>query len=303
MNTKKLMSAAVLAGSLMLTGVAQAAAVLTFNPSAANTGALNVGGGAAGAIGPQSAFNTDNAIVQFSGLLDIASSAGATTWTEAGNLKVVQFNLGNSTVAGSGVNVGAGGSYDIYASFVTSGTGVWVTATQFVVTGINALNVKLYADPLNGSNVVLGNVASSTATNGGFTPPNDNILLGVSNLIAGPNQGQATIGGVSGGQASSSLNALLNFTPSAGVAGPTGFLQAPNPFNITIGAGAQANANNTTWVTNGAGVRIQTNISNPGGGSLAFTANSVPEPGALSLAGLALLAIGAARRRKTSATV
>lgn len=302
MNTKKLMSAALLAGSLMLTGVAQAAAVLTFNPSANNTGALNVGGGAAGAIGPQAFFNADNAIVQFSGILDIATNAGVSTWTEAGNLKIVQFNLGVTAVAGSGVNVGGGGSYDIYASFVTSGTGIWAGST-FVVTGINALNVKLYADPFGGTNVVIGNVATSTSTNGGFTPPNSNILLGVSNLLAGPNNGIATISAVSGGQASTSLNALLDFTPSAGTTGANGFFKAPNPFNITIGAGAQGNANNTTWVTNGAGVQIKTNISNPGGGSLAFTSNSVPEPGALSLAGLALLAIGAARRRKTSATV
>lgn len=301
MYPKRLLSAVLTTSSLFLTGVASAAGVLTFNPLAPNTGCVNLAAGACGAVGTTPLFNTDNAIIQYSGKLDIAAKAGATTFAEAGNFKFESLKLGGITQA-SGVNRGGGGNYDFYAKFTTTGNGTWLSANNFVTTSINTLKVTLYASPSSGTSQVLGNVTSGTDATGGITSfGSRDFILGVSNIIIDPsNFGNASISNAPGGTATSSLLALLDFAAAFGTTGLNGYFNAPVPFNITIGSQAGGNANNTTWANFGAGVEISTLISNPGGGSLAFTAGVLPEPDALALAGVALLALGATRRRKAN---
>jgi hypothetical protein len=297
MTPKKLLSAALITGSLFLTGVA-AAVPLTLTPTNPNPGCTDLGGGACGAVGTSPQFNTDNATTQYSGKLDIAAASGATTFAEAGNLRIVSFQLLGLTQA-SGVDRQSGGNYDIYATYTTTGTGTWVGPTTFLTTSVNTLNVTLYASPSSGTQVVLGNVASGASLAGAFTPGSQDFILGTASLIAsGANVGIASYDSTTGA-ASTSLQALLNFNPAPGTTGVNGFFTAPIPFVITIGAQAGGNPNNTTAAPNGGGIRITTNINNPGGGSLAFTAAAIPEPGALSLVGIALLGLSAVGRRKS----
>lgn len=298
MNPKNLFSAALISSSLFLAGAASAATVLTFTPTNTNPGCTDVNAGTCGAVGTSPQYKTDNATVQYSGKLDIAAPTGASTFAEAGNLRIVSFQLGGIT-QNSGVDRQSGGNYDVYATYTSTGTGTWV-GTTFLTTSVNSLNVTLYASPSSGTAAVLGDVQSGTTLGASaVTMGSQDFVLGTATLIpSSTNFGFAAISGGSGGPATTTLVALLDFNPAPGTTGANGFFTAPTPFDISIGAQAGGNANNTTWSVNGGGVRISTFISNPGGGSLAFTSNAIPEPAALSLVGLGLVGLGMVKRRK-----
>jgi len=122
-------------------------------------------------------------------------------------------------------------------------------------------------------------------------------------VLSATNFGNANIG--SNNMATTSLLALLQFTPAGGgtgpLTGPGGYFQAPIPFVIQIGSQAGGNALNTTWAPlagTPTGIRIQT-LQNQGGGSLAFQGAplQVAEPGPLALLGLGLAVMGFVSRR------
>lgn len=108
------------------------------------------------------------------------------------------------------------------------------------------------------------------------------------------------------GSALTSLSANMAFTPAAGTQGT--FFIAPNPFNVVFAVGnAGGNSLNTGYSVDASGnVTVTTPIpgtTNSGTANVTF-ATAVPEPGALSLVGLALVgaAVVGRRRKATQAT-
>ncbi len=313
MKLKKIAAALAVMGTLAVGTAAHAAGVLTFNPSGPNLGATNVGGGAAGALGTKSAFDLDQATLTYAGRLDVALTransilggfGGASTWAESANIKLTQFSLGGVEIdtSISGLNKSlVGGEYDLYATFIASGSGIWLTSTSYAVAAISSITVKFYASPLGGTLETLGTPATGIDLTAGVIIPLDNILLGISNYVDdGTALGSASIGtGLNAGKGSTALTATLDFAASAGTTGVGGFFQAPDPFLITIGSQAGGNTLNTFVTANGAGTRWSTLTTNRGGGSLTFAAN-VPEPGALALVGIALAGLSLVSRRRKS---
>lgn len=299
MKMKKLITAATLASALVASS-AFAGSVITLNPSATNPGCTNLASNPCGAIDPATgAFNTDNSHIGYSALLDISATSGPATFSEAGNFKITDFTLLGGLIPSNILT-----HYNIYAGYIGTGAGAWLTPTNFVTTSIATLTATLYASPFGSTGFALGTPTSGSAATPaaqGITFGTLDFVLGTSSLIADPsNLGTANEG--SGNTASTSLLALLSFTPAAGTTGLTGVFQAPLPFVITIGSQAGGNANNTTFTTSGlpAGVaeRFST-LRNNGGGSLAYT-TLVPEPGALALIGLAFAGMGFVGYRRRS---
>jgi len=294
MKLNKLVSAAVVAGALTFAGAASAG-VITLSPTNTNPGCTNLTAAACGAVGTAANFATDNAITRYVGVIDIAAAAGATTYAESGSLRVESFSLAGNQINGTGVNKGGGGNYDIYAIYTIAGAGAWaVPGVIFNATSFTTFSVSLYAAPSSGGAPTIATPTSGSDATGGITHGAGAFLLGTSTIINQPsNFAFAALN--PGGTASTALSVLIDFTAAAGTAGATGFFFAPDPFIITIGAAAGGQSNNTNWVNNGAGIRITTAASNPGGGSLAF---GVPEPGMLTLLGISLVGLAAVGRRR-----
>ncbi len=314
MYRKNLVAAALVLGSWLLPGVARAD-FITLNPSAPNTGCLDVNAGPCGPVSAGTpAYNTDNVIIEYRGVLDIALSFAngvavpmttftSSTYAESGNLRfetLKYLGIDVTDIANINRNV-LGGNYDIYGTFLISGSGIWTSANQFLTTSVSTFSVNLYASPLGGTTQGLINPTSGTDASGGATFGSQDFLLGTASIIVTPtNGGLASI--ADDGSASTLITALLDFDAALGTSGPAGFFQAPDPFNINIGSQAGSESTDTFWVVNGLGVRIITEQT--GGGSLSFTANAVPEPGVLALTAVALVGMGlAGRRRKVTGFV
>jgi hypothetical protein len=274
MFAKKLVLTALTASALLLTGMASASTV-TLNPSASN--------GGLGVIDPGvGAFDTTGGVLQLGtatapSVLTIAGNSGAQAFTETGTIYIDKFTNGASNTP-----VG-GGSYSIYGTYSINGLGGWAGSVYTAAPNTISFTMTLYA------------LTSTSAT----------IQLGTASLINDPtNYAIALLGALptanSGGQANTVLAAVLGFTPAAGTTGMGGFFQAPSPFAININVGAVGgNTGNTVYSVDANGVvTVTTPIANQSPSTGNFTLTPVPEPSVLSLAGIALVGLGFASRRK-----
>ena len=289
MNPKKLFAAALVAGSLVASVGAQAATVLTLNPSSSNAPAGPVIDALTGA------FQTDNIHGQLTSKLTINALVGGTTFEETGTILINEFLL-NNVVANSGVYRAGGGNYDLYATFISTGNGLWLGNT-FAVGVVSTLNVKLWASPSAGTSQTIATPTLSNVQGSGVTAGNmDFLLANASFLSDGTEFGSATRAGAKG---STFLSANLNFFPALGTEG-SGFFQAPTPFKINLGSSSSTNGNQTTYAVVAGKAIFTTPVSTTGTSNLTPIA-VVPEPGALSLVGLALLGLGLAGKRRSNA--
>lgn len=281
MSPKKLLSAALVASAFLVSGVAGAATLVTFAPSATNggAGALSATNANFQAVGFQSNLTSS---------LTINSNTGSNVlFQETGVIDITSF----MSAANLPVNSGVGTAYHVFGNFSISGTGNWSGST--------------YTANSAGLNFVVNLIGDPGAIGGG-----DTFSLGTATLAPGPALAFATaFGSVANGDsglALTSLTAMLNFTPAAGTAGVGGFFEAPVPLNLLLAVGnAGGNVLNTGYSVSAGGVvtfTTPTPGTNSGTANVTFEAqNRVPEPGALSLAGLALLGVALARKRKAAA--
>lgn len=286
MISKKSISAAFAIGALAVSGLASAA-VVTLNPTNTN--------GGAGAIDPGvAAFATTGGVLSLGTSTNPSVLTVSTAWSgaptnatasEAGRIFIqptaAQNALYGFTNGSSSSPVGLG-NYSIYADFTATGAGTWLAPTYFQIFSGLTVNATFHA----------------------VRSDNVDVVLGTASLVSSANNFANLTLANSGDAANTVLSAILAFTPAAGYSGPNGFFQAPDPFNININIGSVGgNPGNTTYVIDGSG---QVVVSTPKAGESPSTGNftfttAVPEPGALSLAGLALLAVGLSSRRKAAA--
>lgn len=194
-------------------------------------------------------------------------------------------------VGGLGAN-----EYGMYAYFTAQGT---FNGTTF---SPSSADFNLYIDPLQNStrtfNDTLGTIAIDTTSNDDYKILQSTTLFGGDGHITGP--------GTSGPRGEFDLMfSNLNFTNTTTC--PAG----NNPFNTNLCGGAY-------YFTFPAGLTLISDVNgdfdgnfNPAGGlqtaritgdlSAVFFNNAVPEPATLTLLGMGLAGIGAARKRKKAA--
>lgn len=311
MKLKKLLLALSMAGALAASS-AFAASVLTLDPQGNNTGCTNLAGSGCGQMDPATpAFNTDNSHLAFTSLLNVAASAGATTYTETGNFRLTDATL-LGVLQASGLPRPTG-NYNIYAGFNLTGSGTWVTPVNFVIGSVGTFSLILYANPAGAANVGLGNgitLGSLTAAGQGITQDTTggtglaDFVLGNApfNAVTGLS-GATKVGLSSGGAGTTVLQASLGFVPATGTSSPStadGFFAAPIPFTILIGSSSSSSDTATTWIDNGTGGVLFRTLDGNGGGNISYTTLKVPEPSALALIGLAFAGMGFLGYRRRS---
>ena len=302
MFVKKLLAVSLVTSALLASAGAYAD-VITLNPQAPNTGASCPT--APCTIDPNiAAFQTDNlhgnltSVLQINGLFSAPGPTPA-TWTESGTITLSEALL-NNLAQNSGFGRASalmGGQYDIYLTFLSSGSGIWATSNNFLATNVATLDVQVWASPTSGTSFTNGTPSNSTDPTGGATPGNNDFLIATASVIADPtNSGTASIGNGSSGTAQTSLAALLDFEPVAGTTGPSGFFELPNPFLVNFGSSSSTNVFESTFLTTGSGatgnVVITTSVATAGTSNITPEFRAVPEPGMLSLVGVSLLALG-----------
>lgn len=278
MSPSKILSAALVAGTMFGASIASAAVLVTLNPQADN------GLGANGVIGTNAAFQAVGFQSNLSSNLVINGNTGVTSYSETGTITITSFQdaLNNTVVSG----VGIPGGYQLVGNFTLTGFGSWAGSQFNALPGSNNLTLNLQAISQTSQTINLG-----TAT---LNPASPAIAFAIAFGAGGVSAGAS-------GSALTSLTAGLNFTPAAGTEGANGFFQAPNPFYINLSVGnAGGNPSNTAYSVSPSGVVTfvtPTPGANQGTANVTFVA-PVPEPGALALVGVALAGLGLFTRRK-----
>ena len=291
-------------GALALVGSLSApamAATMTFNPKAANGDLSNKQ-----IDSLRGAFSATSIQTSLSSVLKINADGDGQDagWTESGHLIVTGYNNGSARNANRTFDSAGDGRYDIYATFLGSGTGDWI-GNQFTVDAISSFVIKLWASPSSGTALGLATAASSTDTTGGITAGSKDFLLGTATFAGSFGGTNAQLG--SDNKASTQLTASFNFTPASSDyvgtgGGKDGYFQAPDPFNLVLSASGSTNINQSGYVGSPPGDVVITTAAfnaagDPNGATGNITAN-VPEPGGLALVGLALAGLALFNRRK-----
>ncbi|MDE2454403.1 MAG: flocculation-associated PEP-CTERM protein PepA [Burkholderiales bacterium] len=278
MISNKLIAAAATTGALLMSPMAHATLSITLNPCADGVATCP------STITPTQQFSAQGLQSNLYSTLVINSNSGTTGFTESGTIAVTSFNSGGTTVANTGITgLDSTSSWLMNGTFNISGSGTW-SGIQYnaSTTGLNFTLDLTAVNQLTHATINLG-----TAT-WNASQPTIGFAIAFGSLSAG-----------SSGTGFTSLTASMNFAPAAGT---SGFFVAPSPFDIMLAFGnAGGNTLNTSYSVDSTGkvtvVVPGTGATNAGTANVSFAA-PVPEPGALSLAGIALVGLAFAGRRK-----
>lgn len=230
-----------------------------------------------------------------------ATSATTGTFVTEATFAATSWLLNGTPTSGAALNT----TYGMYANFASSGTytvtsftipdgsGGTTTASLTVFT-TNSASLSLYADlnqdtKYNVKTSATGQISNLTLTSGAASI-NDDVLLGTSTVLLN-GTGNATAGGL--GNANGNFELLFSAFNLA--TGGNSYFTAPRPFNLQLDLNGNFQSFiPTTTVGNSSSIQLLANSANA-----FFLPNAVPEPGALALAGIALVGAAVATRRKS----
>lgn len=203
-------------------------------------------------------------------------------WFKNGSAANTQLNFPEGGVGPFAIGAGIG--YGLYAKFSQAGTYTF-TGGQFVFTGFTAGKLELWADPKQDTNYDVKATATGDIANldlvSGAASITDDLLLGTANtVLLGAGSSQP-------GVANGNFEIIFNDFALANPNGESYFIQ-PRPFYLLLDVNGNFQSFDPTAATS-------TQLLNNSANAFFFKA---PEPNALAMVGLALVALGFASRRK-----